>query len=184
MTIFSRIFEKRPVAIASAPSIDKALFIEESEPVMKSTQETFPKAKVEERTLLEQLLGRDYTLMGERDGYAMHHLDRMDMELSKIAADFRQVYDMAIQDIETQIGDLEKYLSDRVAAETPGLYEQMQSRHDQLARQKQDILLQKDFAMTGEGYVERAFQYYKSGFHTGFALYAGEKSLFKHTKTL
>lgn len=187
MTFFSRLFGTRPAAaqtIAPAtvevPRIDRALFIEESEPRL-TPKATEPKR---EKTILEALLKRDYALLGEQDGYKMHDLDRMDLELEKIAADYRQAYDMALQDIEGEIGALGKFLGERMEKEAPELYEQMHSRQDQLVRQKRDLILQKDLAMTGEGYIERAFKYYRSGFRKGFELYACEKVIFGHIKTL
>lgn len=190
MTFFSKLFRKRPVAaqieapaMGIASEISKDLFIEERHPRELEVQQP-QQVKTMERTILETLLERDYRAMGHRDGYHMHHFGRMDLQLEVIAADFRQAYDMALQDVEIQLEDLSVHLSDRTASVAPDLHEKIQSKYDQLVRQKRELMLQKDLAMTGEGYVERSAKYYKAGFREGYDLYIQEELIFKHIKTI
>lgn len=191
MTFFSKLFGKRPVAVQTeapavmetAPKIAKDLFVEDRHPEEFGMQEAAEKSR-SEKTILEGLLDRDYQEMGHRDGYHMHDLSWREMRLELIAADFRQAFDMALQDIDIQLDQLGMHLTAILEEEAPDLHKKIQIRHDQLVRQRRELMLQKDLAVTGEGFVEKSAKYYKAGFREGYDLYIQEELIFKHIKTL
>lgn len=170
-------------AMGMEPAIAKDLFIEERHPREFEAQPP-QEVAAKEQTILEALLERDYRAMGHRDGYHMHHFSRMDLQLEVIAADFRQAYDMALQEVEIQLEVLGIHLSDRMESTAPDMHEKIQTRHDQLVKQKRELMLQKDLAVTGEGFVERSAKYYQAGFREGYDLYVQEEVIFKHIKTI
>lgn len=189
MTIFSRLFGKRPAfiqteapaTIDAAHPIAKELFIEDRAPHEFEVAQQLP---AKQKTILHDLLQKDYHTMGHRDGHRLHDLTRQDLQLEIIAAEFRQAYDMALQDIEIQLEQICMHLTEKVAAEAPDIHEKLQTRHDQLVKQKRELMLQKDLAVTGEGFVEKSVRYYKAGFREGFDLYVEGELIFKHIKTL
>ena len=190
MTIFSRIFGKRIDTPSfrqveeERPEMPKDLFIEERHPRELESPDYQRKTARQEKSLLASLLDRDYESMGHKDGYRMHDLCRLEEQLEIIAADFRQVIDMALQDIEIQLDKLRMHLTDKMEVEASDLYEKMHTRDDQLVKQKRELMLQKDLAISGQGFVERPFKYYKAGFKRGYDLYIQEELIFKHIKTL
>src|SRR5690554_3780541 len=113
MTFFSRLFGKRPEAaqtltpatLEAVPSIARDLFTEDMHP-SEFEEEAVQKEVRIEQTLLDSLLSRDYEEMGYKDGFRMHDLTRMEIQLEVMASDFRQAYDMELQDIEVQMGAL------------------------------------------------------------------------------
>jgi hypothetical protein len=185
MTIFSRLFGKRPAAaqvqvapaVLETPVVDRALFVEEPE-------QEVSKGIPEDETVLADLLVRDYESMGRKDGHEYHDLDRMEFQLELIAADFRQAYDKELQEVEHQMSELEPYLVDKTREVAPDLFVKLETKHKSLLRKQRDLLLQKDLAMTGEGYIESAVKYYKAGFLSGFGLRMKEDVIFKHVKIM
>lgn len=188
MTIFSKLFGKRPAAayvqeapaMMETPVIDRALFVEE--PPREERGHTATLA--EEGTVLASLLVRDYQSMGRKDGYEYHDLDRMDFQMELIAADFRQAYDKELQEVEHQMAELEPYLVEKIKLEAPDLYIKIETKHKSLLKKQRELMLQKDLAMTGEGYIEPAVKYYKAGFLSGFGVKMKEDILFKHVKIM
>lgn len=191
MTFFSRLFGKRaeathsssPATWEAAPPVTKDLFTEDRHPTELEGRQAAP-ADAKPETVIGRLLERDYEEMGYRDGFRMHDLARMELQLEVIAADFRQAYDMELQEIEVQMGALEKYLVEKTKKEAPDLHEKMRTHHDQLAKKKRELMLQKDLAVTGEGFVERPVKRYKAGFRAGFDLYVEEQLMFSYKKIL
>lgn len=190
-TFFKKLFGTRPAAAQpemSAPIVSPAyptkdLFIEDRHPQEFLSPEPVRQTK-REKTILEELLALDYAGMGHKDGYDIHDLAGLDMQLELIATDFRQAFDKALQDIEIQLEPLGIHLTERMREETPELFEKIHTRQDQLVKQKRELMTQKDLAMTGEGYVEKPYRYYKVGFRRGYDLYVEEQLIFKHIKTL
>lgn len=167
-----------------APAIPKHLFIEDRHPRDLDRQEDGALKKSERETILQHLLDRDYRSLGRLDGYKMCHLSKMEEGVELIASDFRQAYDMALQDFQVEIDSLDIQLKPELEELMPDIYEKIRSRLDQLIMQKTDLMLQKDLAVTGEGYLEKPVKYYKAGFREGYDLYVQEKLMFKHVKTL
>jgi hypothetical protein len=192
MTIFSKLFGKRPVeskttAIHQAtepekPVVPRDLFIEDRDPsFFEADTRSAPKI---ERSLLQDILSLDYEAMGRTAGYSLHDLGRMDEQLDKIASEFRLAYARAIQDLDIEMDGLERHITDRLEAETPDTYRRIKGRYDLCVREKRELMLQRDLAVTGEGYMEKATRYFQSGFRAGYDLYIEEKLLFKHPKTV
>lgn len=190
-TFFQKLFGTRSAAAQPAmpapseitPIPSRELFIEDRHPGEFLAPESAKPPK-REKTILEDLLAIDYVGIGHQHGYEIHDLAGLDRQLELIATDFRQAFDKAIQSIDIELDSLGIHLSDRVREEAPELYEKIQARHDQLVKQKRDLTVQKDLAVTGEGYVERPYRYYKVGFRRGYDLYVEEQLIFKHIKTL
>ena len=190
-TFFKKLFGSRPAAAQpelSATSVSPAsptkdLFIEDRHPQEFLSPEPVRQTK-REKTILEQLLTLDYMGMGHKDGYEIHDLAGLDMQLELIATDFRQAFDKALQDIEVQLEPLGIHLTERMREDTPELFEKIHTRKEQLVKQKRELMTQKDLALTGEGYVEKPYRYYKVGFRRGYDLYVEERLIFKHIKTL
>ncbi|MDN3601637.1 hypothetical protein QWZ00_00695 [Belliella kenyensis] len=181
MTIFSRLFGKRPAvatvheqpAVVEAPVIDRALFIEEAAPEPRRSRE-------ETLTILEELKSRDYERMGKEDGYEFKDFSRMDLQLELIAADFREAYDKELAKVSYQLSELEAVLEERLRETIPGIYRELETKYKSLKAKERELLLQKDLAVTGEGYVERAMKYYRAGFEAGLGVRLKGDLMFKH----
>jgi hypothetical protein len=190
-TFFKKLFGTSPApAQTEIPTISgipafptRELFIEDRDPREFLAPEP-PKKTRRERTILEELLSIDYAGTGHKDGYEIHDLAGLDMQLELIASDFRQAFDKALQDIEAELEPLGIHLTERVQQGAPELYEKIHTRQDQLVKQKRDLILQKDLAVTGEGFIEKPHRYYMAGFRRGYDLYVEEQLIFKHIKTL
>lgn len=189
-TFFKKLFGSRPSAQPVMPSMQDAamipareLFIEDRHP-QEFLAPDVPKRMKREKTILEDLLAIDYAGLGQSDGYADHDLALLDLRLELIASDFRQAFDRALQDIESELEQLGVHLTELVEDETPSLFGKIQARHQQLTKQKVELITQKDLAVIGEGYVEKPYRYYKVGFRKGYELYLEEQVIFKHIKTL
>lgn len=188
MTIFSRLFGKRPAAAQvqetpatlETPLVDRALFIEEPE----AEAGKVGGISQERGTVLADLLEVDYESMGWKDGHDYHDLDRMEFQMELIAADFRQAYDRELQEIGHQLEVLEPYLVEKMKAEAPDLYSKIETKHKSLLKKQRDLMLQKDLAVTGEGYIEPAIKRYKAGYLSGFGTKLQGDVLFKHVKII
>lgn len=186
MTFFSRIFGKKAVDVKATeltqPSVPRDLFIEDRDPdFFQSELKSSPER---EKSLLDDLLSWDYEAMGRAAGYALHDLSRMDEQLDKIASEFRLAYARAIQDLEFEMDGLEKHLTERMEAEAPDTFRKIKGKHELCARQKRELMLQRDLAVTGEGYMEKATRYFRAGFREGYDLFIEEKLIFKRIKPI
>jgi hypothetical protein len=191
MTVFSRLFGKKEVAkaapvqdIPSSPSIDKMTFIEDRHPSDIFREAPIEEKVVERKTILEELLAKEYYSMGKRDGYEEHSLTLMEEHLDIIASDFREAYYKAIQDIDLSLSEMEVYLSETYKEKVPEIYEKIKTKYDQLKEQKKELLLQMDLGAIGEGFIEKSVRLYRAGFRKGFALWSEEELIFKHIKTI
>lgn len=191
MTVFSRLFGKKEVAkpapvqdIPSSPFIDKMTFIEDRHPSDIFREAQIEKKVVERKTILEELLAKEYYSIGKRDGYEEHCLTLMEEHLEIIASDFREAYYKAIQDIDLSLSEMEVYLSETYKEKVPEIYEKIKTRFDQLKEQKRELLLQMDLGAMGEGFIEKSVRLYRAGFRKGFALWSEEELIFKHIKTI
>lgn len=188
MTVFSRLFGKRPVAVQAqeapalveSPKVERALFIEEPVGIGEGLQPVIE----QEQTVLSGLLERDYEDMGRKDGHEYHDLDRMKLQIELIAADFRQAYDMELQEVEHQLGQLEPQLREDLKEIDPGLYRKIDSKFKELTKTKRDLQLQKDLAVLGEGFIEPAVKYYRAGYLSGMKVRLEGDLLFRHIKII
>ncbi|TFV94483.1 hypothetical protein E4S40_10705 [Algoriphagus kandeliae] len=162
---------------------DRDLFLEDRHPDELMEISSHPQ-KSTEKTLLEDLLSKDYERIGLRDGYETRDLSEMDEGLRVMAMEFRQVYDKALQDLDDKIAFIRLHLTDELEEKSQTLSDQVYHSLDLLLTQKKDMVAQKDLAMVGEGYIEKPYQDYKRGFKRGYKLYLEEKVMFKRTKTL
>lgn len=185
MTIFSRLFGKRPAAVQAqeapalveAPMVDRALFI--AEPIEPGMQD-----ELEEASVLSGLMKRDYEDKGRKDGHEYYDLDRMKLQIELIATDFRRAYDKELEEVECQLGQLEAQLREDLQEMAPGLYRKLDTRFKELEKTKRGLQLQKDLAVLGEGYVESAVKYYKAGYLSGMKVRLEGDLLFKHVKIM
>jgi len=198
MNLFTKLFGKKaPVSVeptsplsnpsleleTHTPFIDKSLFTEDRHP-----SELFPiveeSSKVSKRSLLEDLKSQNYYAMGKRDGHEDHSFEVMDQNVNLIACDFKEVYSRAIQEIDEQLFKIERTLDPKFENEMPLEYREVTMQKEQLEKQKRDIMQQFDFAVLGEGYIEKSVQQYKAGFRKGFSLWKDENLMFHPFKTL
>lgn len=191
MTVFSRLFGKKEVAkaapvqdIPSGPSIDKMTFIEDRHPSDIFREAPIIEQVVERKTILEDLLAKEYYSMGKRDGYEEHCLTLLEEHLDIIASDFREAYYKAIQDIDLVLSEMEVYLSETYKEKVPEIYGRIKTRYDQLKEQKKELLLQMDLGAVGEGFIEKSVRLYRAGFRKGFAIWSEEELIFRHIKTI
>jgi hypothetical protein len=192
MTIFSKIFGKRkrtePVTVAEPqfeqPKVPRDLFVEDRHPDDIERTKFQGRADSSPKPILQTLLERDYHGLGYRDGYGLHDIDKLVFQLEVIASDFRQAYDRALQDIVMDMDALVPHLTDKVQEVAPEIHRKSKTRYEQLDREFRSLSLQKDLALTGEGYIERSIKYYKSGFIEGYEFYLEEKKMFSHPKIL
>lgn len=190
-TLFKKIFgSAKEVTTPQLPTIPEAatgpvkeLFVEERHPTEFLAPDP-PQRRKREKTILEDLLAIDYAALGQKEGYEQHDLSKLDMQLDLLVSDFRLAFDRALQDIEVELEPLGIHLTDRVKEETPELFAKIRVRQEQLIKQRSELLTQKDLAVTGEGFIEKPYRYYKSGFRRGYDLYVEEQLIFKHIKTL
>ncbi|WP_100629762.1 hypothetical protein [Algoriphagus formosus] len=164
------------------PIPDKYLFTEDRHP--EEMIESRGPSKPKEKTLLEDLLSQDFMLKGERDAYSSKDMTALGEGLKLIAMEFRQVYDKAILELDEKIEFLRLHLTDTLEEESMALHDKVYHSLSLLKKQKLDLVTQKDLAMTGEGYIEKAYTEYKVGFIRGYGLYLEGEVLFKPTKTL
>lgn len=191
MTVFSRLFGKKEVAkaatvqeIASLPLIDKMTFVEDRHPSEIFREAPVAEKEVEGKTILEELLAKEYYSMGKRDGYEEHCLTLMEEHLDIIAADFREAYYKAIQEIDLRLSEMEVRLTEELREKLPEIYEPIKTKHSQLVGQKRELLIQIDLGAIGEGFIEKSVRLYKAGFRKGFALWSEEELIFTHIKTI
>lgn len=185
MTIFSRLFGKRPAAVQAQeapalveiPMVDRALFI--ADPIESGRQDECVEASV-----LSELLTRDYEDAGRKDGHEYYDLDRMKLQIDLIATDFRKAYDKELEEVEYQLGQLAPQLREDLQELVPGLYRKLDTRFKELEKTKRSLQLQKDLAVLGEGYVESAVKYYKAGYLSGMKVRLEGDLMFKHIKIM
>ncbi|WP_146260421.1 hypothetical protein [Algoriphagus chordae] len=167
--------------MATVPQVDRSIFLEERDPsFLISSQET--PIKKAPKGILEDLKSEDYYGMGKRDGYDDHELTLMEMHVDIIASRFKEVFHKALEDIEERIAMMGMYLTPEFEAAMPEQHELVHTKHDLLVKQRRELSLQLDLAVTGEGYIEKSVRYYKAGFRKGMALHLEEKVLFHKPK--
>jgi hypothetical protein len=196
MSIFSKLFEKKAPALVEpqsqtatdkatlVPSIDKSLFTEDRHPSeLFPTVESTSQSK-SRKSILEDLKSKDYHAMGMRDGYDDHNFETMDQHVNLISCDFREVYSLAIQELDEQLLNIERTLVPQFEEQMPYEYREVKLQKEKLEEQKRDLKQQYDLATLGEGYIEKSVEQYKVGFRKGFNQWKEEKLMFQAFNTL
>lgn len=199
MSIFNKLFGKKaPVSVepqspvltptesmaTTVPMIDKSLFTEDRHP-----SELFPvsdslASKKSKKSLLEDLKSKNYYAMGMRDGYDDPNFETMNQNVNLIACDYKEVYALAIQEIDEQLLKIERTLVPQFEEQMPFEYREVKLQKEMLEEQKRDLKQQFDLATLGEGYIEKSVEQYKAGFRKGLRQWTDEVVLFKPFSTL
>jgi hypothetical protein len=198
MNIFSKLFGKKAPAtvepqdqnqndepmIAQDNLIDKSLFTEERHPneFFMGSEPSIQKRS--RKSLLEDLKARDYFRMGMRDGYEEPNFETMDQHVNLIACDFKEVYSLAIQEIDEQLFMIDRTMVPQFEEQMPYEYREVMLQKEKLEEQKRDLKQQFDLAAVGEGYIEKSVEQYKAGFKKGFRQWSNEKLMFQPFNTI
>jgi hypothetical protein len=196
MNIFSKLFGKKAPAVvepqvqnlepieAQDRQIDKALFTEERHPNELFIGSEYSFQKKSRKSLLEELKSKDYFGMGMRDGYEDPNFETMDQHVNLISCDFREVYALAIQEIDEQIFRIERAIVPQFEEQMPYEFREVKLQKEKLEEQKRDLKQQFDLAAVGEGYIEKSVEQYKAGFKKGFRQWSNEKLMFQPFNTI
>lgn len=198
MNIFSKLFGKKAPAtvepqdqnqnaepmIAQDNLIDKSLFTEERHPNELFMGPESGIQKKSRKSLLEDLKSRDYFRMGMRDGYEEPNFETMDQHVNLIACDFKEVYSLAIQEIDEQLFMIDRTMVPQFEEQMPYEYREVMLQKEKLEEQKRDLKQQFDLAAMGEGYIEKSVEQYKAGFKKGFRQWTNEKLMFQPFNSL
>jgi hypothetical protein len=196
MNIFSKLFGKKAPAVvepqvqnlepieAQDRQIDKALFTEERHPNELFLGSEYGFQKKSRKSLLEELKSKDYFGMGMRDGYEDPNFETMDQHVNLISCDFREVYALAIQEIDEQIFRIERAIVPQFEEQMPYEFREVKLQKEKLEEQKRDLKQQFDLAAVGEGYIEKSVEQYKAGFKKGFRQWSNEKLMFQPFNTI
>ena len=168
----------------TVPMIDKSLFTEDRHP-----SELFPvtdsiTTKKSKKSLLEDLKSKNYYAMGKRDGYDDPNFETMNQNITLIACDYKEVYAVAIQEIDEQLLKIERTLVPQFEEQMPFEYREVKLQKEMLEEQKRDLKQQFDLATLGEGYIEKSVEQYRAGFRKGLRQWTDEVVLFKPFSTL
>jgi len=196
MNIFSKFFGKKAPAVvepqvqnlepndAQDLQIDTALFTEERHPNELFLGSEFSFQKKSRKSLLEDLKSKDYFGMGMRDGYEDPNFETMNQHVNLISCDFREVYALAIQEIDEQIFRIERAIVPQFEDQMPYEFREVKLQKEKLEEQKRDLKQQFDLAALGEGYIEKSVEQYKAGFKKGFRQWSNEKLMFQPFNTI
>jgi hypothetical protein len=196
MNIFNKLFGKKAPAVvepqvqnlepieAQDRQIDKALFTEERHPNELFIGSEYSFQKKSRKSLLEELKSKDYFGMGMRDGYEDPNFETMDQHVNLISCDFREVYALAIQEIDEQIFRIERAIVPQFEEQMPYEFREVKLQKEKLEEQKRDLKQQFDLAAVGEGYIEKSVEQYKAGFKKGFRQWSNEKLMFQPFNTI
>lgn len=199
MSIFTKLFGKKaPVLVepqsqvltpsesmaTSVPMIHKSIFTEDRHPSeLFSIEDSLTKQK-SKKSLLEDLKSKNYYAMGMRDGYDDPNFESMHQNVNLIACDYKEVYSLAIQEIDEQLLKIECTLVPQFEEQMPYEYREVKLQKEMLEEQKRDLKQQFDLAALGEGYIEKSVEQYKAGFRKGLRQWTDEVVLFKPFNTL
>ena len=196
MNIFSKFFGKKAPAVvepqvqnlepndAQDLQIDKALFTEERHPKELFFGSEFSVQKKSRKSLLEDLKSKDYFGMGMRDGYEDPNFETMNQHVNLISCDFKEVYALAIQEIDEQIFRIDRAIVPQFEDQMPFEFREVKLQKEKLEEQKRDLKQQFDLAAVGEGYIEKSVEQYKAGFKKGFRQWSNEKLMFQPFNTI
>jgi hypothetical protein len=197
MNILSKLFGKKAQSIEVSPTleqidpfqimdnqIDKSLFTEERHPNELFLDNEPGSRRITRRSILEDLKSKDYYAMGMRDGFEDPNFETMNQLVKLISCDFKDVYTLAIQEIDEQLFKIERTLIPQFEEEMPFEFREVKLQKEKLEEQKRDLKQQFDLAAVGEGYIEKSVEQYKAGFKKGFRQWTNENILFQPFNSL
>jgi hypothetical protein len=197
MNILSKLFGKKAQNTEVSPTlgqidplqiqdnqIDKSLFIEDRHPNELFLDNESGSRKKSRKSILEDLKSKDYFGMGMRDGFEDPNFETMNQLVNLISCDFKEVYTLAIQEIDEQLFKINRTLMPQFEEEMPFEYREVQLQKEKLEEQKRDLKQQFDLAAIGEGYIEKSVEQYKAGFKKGFRQWTNENLLFQPFNSL
>ena len=199
MNIFNKFFGKKAPATVEPQSqnlhlieamtlqdnpIDKSLFTEDRHPNELFVSSEPGSRKKTRKSILEDLKSKDYYAMGMRDGFEDPNFDTMNQLVNLISCDFKEVYTLAIQEIDEQLFRIDRTLIPQFEEEMPFEYREVKLQKEKLEEQKRDLKQQFDLAALGEGYIEKSVEQYKAGFRKGYRQWTNENILFQPFNSL
>jgi hypothetical protein len=197
MNILSKLFGKKAQNTEVSPTleqidpfqildnqIDKSLFTEDRHPNELFLDSEPGSRKKTRKSILEDLKSKDYYAMGMRDGFEDPNFETMNQLVNLISCDFKEVYTLAIQEIDEQLFKINRTLIPQFEEEMPYEYREVQLQKEKLEEQKRDLKQQFDLAALGEGYIEKSVEQYKAGFKKGFRQWTNENLLFQPFNSL
>lgn len=197
MNILSKLFGKKAQNTEVSPTleqidpfqildnqIDKSLFTEDRHPNELFLDNESGSRKKSRKSILEDLKSKDYYAMGMRDGFEDPNFETMNQLVNLISCDFKEVYTLAIQEIDEQLFKINRTLIPQFEEEMPFEYREVQLQKEKLEEQKRDLKQQFDLAALGEGYIEKSVEQYKAGFKKGFRQWTNENLLFQPFNSL
>jgi hypothetical protein len=197
MNILSKLFGKKAQNTEVSPTleqidpfqildnqIDKSLFTEDRHPNELFLDTEPGSRKKTRKSILEDLKSKDYYAMGMRDGFEDPNFETMNQLVNLISCDFKEVYTLAIQEIDEQLFKINRTLIPQFEEEMPYEYREVQLQKEKLEEQKRDLKQQFDLAALGEGYIEKSVEQYKAGFKKGFRQWTNENLLFQPFNSL
>ena len=197
MNILSKLFGKKAQTTEVSPSleqfdpfnvqdnlIDKSLFTEDRHPNELFVSSEPGSRKKSRKSILEDLKSKDYYAMGMRDGFEDPNFDTMNQLVNLISCDFKEVYTLAIQEIDEQLFRIDRTLIPQFEEEMPFEYREVKLQKEKLEEQKRDLKQQFDLAALGEGYIEKSVEQYKAGFRKGYRQWTNENLLFQPFNSL
>ena len=197
MNILSKLFGKKAQTTEVSPTleqfdpfnlqdnlIDKSLFTEDRHPNELFVSSEPGSRKKSRKSILEDLKSKDYYAMGMRDGFEDPNFDTMNQLVNLISCDFKEVYTLAIQEIDEQLFRIDRTLIPQFEEEMPFEYREVKLQKEKLEEQKRDLKQQFDLAALGEGYIEKSVEQYKAGFKKGFRQWTNENLLFQPFNSL
>ena len=197
MNILSKLFGKKAQNTEVSPAleqidpfqildnqIDKSLFTEDRHPNELFLDNESGSRKKSRKSILEDLKSKDYYAMGMRDGFEDPNFETMNQLVNLISCDFKEVYTLAIQEIDEQLFKINRTLIPQFEEEMPFEYREVQLQKEKLEEQKRDLKQQFDLAALGEGYIEKSVEQYKAGFKKGFRQWTNENLLFQPFNSL
>lgn len=197
MNFLSKLFGKKAQTTEVSPSleqfdpfnlqdspIDKSLFTEDRHPNELFVSGEPGSRKKSRKSILEDLKSKDYYAMGMRDGFEDPNFDTMNQLVNLISCDFKEVYTLAIQEIDEQLFRIDRTLMPQFEEEMPFEYREVKLQKEKLEEQKRDLKQQFDLAALGEGYIEKSVEQYKAGFRKGYRQWTNENLLFQPFNSL
>ena len=197
MNILSKLFGKKAQITEVSPSleqfdpfnvqdnlIDKSLFTEDRHPNELFVSSEPGSRKKSRKSILEDLKSKDYYAMGMSDGLEDPNFDTMNQLVNLISCDFKEVYTLAIQEIDEQLFRIDRTLIPQFEEEMPFEYREVKLQKEKLEEQKRDLKQQFDLAALGEGYIEKSVEQYKAGFRKGYRQWTNENLLFQPFNSL
>lgn len=168
MNFFSNFFGNslRTASRETEPAIDKALFVDDSNPV--------DIAFAERKTALDHLLKKDFRSEGFVQGYEEHCADIMELYLNSIISEFQQAMRSEIDDLEIAMEGMSGFLTKDYNELMPNHYLKLRSRYDALNLKKVEFNAEIELAEERKGICAHSLNTYREGFVKGFKAWSEE----------